>query len=289
MKANLLFQTRIKQHYELLSNSEKRIADYIMESHEAVLEMSTQEIAKKTETSAATIVRFCRALGFKGIIDFKYHMMSEQLTAIENYNVIQESDSIRTIKQKTFRFNKSAMDETLSILDDTAIQKAVEVIGKAKQVAIIAEGGSGTSARSAFDVLLQINIPCVLLEDAIFQVIGASKLTSDDVALVVCHSGQSRNAVEGIEVAKKAGATTIGIVGIVGSPIVKYLDIVIYTGVAEHPFFSNMIAARISELNVISTLHGALSIERSDELGDYISEINKLLSLKRVKNNLSKI
>ncbi len=283
MNSNLLFQARITEHYELLSNSEKKIADYLIKNYESVSNLNTQELSDKTDTSPATIVRFCRSIGFKGITDLKYYMSSESLTPFDDLTEINENDSVRTIKQKTFNFNRRAMEETLSILDDAVIQSAVEAIDKAKQVAIIAEGGSGASARTAFDTFLQIDIPCILLEDAIFQVIGASKLTKEDVALVVCHSGQSRNVVEGIAVAKQAGAITIGIVGIVGSPIVEHLDIVIYTGITAHPFFSDMIAARISELNVISTLHGALSIARNQKIKDFRKKINELLSIKRIK------
>ena len=53
------------------SNSEKEIAKYILNHGEEVLTMSVKELAKKTYTSPATIVRLCKKIGLEGYNDFK--------------------------------------------------------------------------------------------------------------------------------------------------------------------------------------------------------------------------
>lgn len=275
--------TRIRHHYPMLSNAEKRIADYIMEHYKTLGEATAQELANVTETSPATVVRFCRSVGFKGLADFKMYLKHEHTSPNARWFSVDSDESVSAIIQKTFAFNSNSAEETLSILDDSALEAAVEAIDKASQVVIVSEGGSASAARSAFDVFLQIGIPCVFIEDPFFQVLGIARLPKDAVVIGFNHSGQARNTVEAVRVAQEKGLTTIGLVGIVGSPFMKHVDIPLLTGISEHLYFSDSIAARICELNVVSALHAVLSIRRKEQLGDFREEVSNMLSIKRMK------
>lgn len=59
------------------SHSEKEIGRYILNHGEEVLNMSVKELAKKTYTSPATIVRLCKKIGLKGYNDFKIKYSAE--------------------------------------------------------------------------------------------------------------------------------------------------------------------------------------------------------------------
>ena len=52
------------------SKTEEKIADYIIEHPEAALSSSVEDLAQATKTSGATVVRFCRTIGFRGFMDF---------------------------------------------------------------------------------------------------------------------------------------------------------------------------------------------------------------------------
>lgn len=283
MNENILAITRIRQHYGMLSQSEQKIADYIMENHQVIESCTTAELAVWTDTSPATIVRFCRSLGFKGFSDFKHYLSHEFLTPSAKWMNVEHDEAISGIKQKTFRFNQSSSDETMSLLNNEALEMAIEAINEASTVLIIGEGGSGSSARAGYDAFLKMGLNCAHIDDAIFQVLAISNLPKNAVVVCVCHSGQARNCVESMKVAKKKGITTIGLVGIVGSPLMKYTDIPLFTGVSEHPHFSDSLSARICELNVLSTIHAGLSLKRSDQVSEHRQEVRELMDMKRVK------
>jgi RpiR family transcriptional regulator, carbohydrate utilization regulator len=254
-----------------------------MKNHTGLSNTTATLLAEATDTSPATIIRFCRSIGFKGLLDFKMYLRNEFSSPSSQWLNVDFNESIAMIKQKTFGFNRNSMDETLSILDDEYLKQAVELIDKAPQVAIVGEGGSGTSARAAFDAFLQIGIQCLYIEDPFFQVLGIARMPKGSVVLGFNHSGQAKNIVDSMKLAKRKGLTTIGLIGIIGSPIMKYVDIPLITGITDHPFFSDSLAARICELNVVSTLHAILAIKRKDNLGDYREEVTDLLSIKRLR------
>ncbi|NDL66856.1 MurR/RpiR family transcriptional regulator [Anaerotalea alkaliphila] len=283
MNENVIALARIRQHYSVLSQSEKRIASYILENHEKLTESTTADLAERTGTSPATIVRFCRSLGFKGFSDFKLYLSQDYFSSSGKSIRVEQDENMAEIKQKTFRFNQNSVEDTMSLLSNESLERAVKAIGESSQVLIVGEGGSASSARIGFEAFLQIGIHSMYLEDPFFQVMAISRMPEDGVVIGITHSGRARNVIDSMKVAKEKGLTTIGLVGIVGSPVMKYTDIPLFNGVTEHLYFSDTIAARICELNVFSTLHAALSLQRKEILGDYRQEISRLLNIKRVK------
>jgi RpiR family carbohydrate utilization transcriptional regulator len=273
--------TRIKQHYPLMSAQEKRVADYVLSNISGVLSMPTSEIAKRAGTGTATVVRFCRSIGFSGVSDFKHYLKSAQLSSDGPWSSFDRADTIAQIAVKTMDYNKRAIDETLMVLSVDAVEAAADAIAKAGRFVIFSEGSSGATATCAYSAFLQIGIPCSLVTDAFFQVSEAASLRPGDVALSVCHSGRARGAVDSIRLAKEAGATTVSIVGIVGSALTKVSDIILYTGLADNNFYSDTMAVRICELNVISVLHTALALRNKDKLGDFTSKNSDLFEIKR--------
>jgi DNA-binding MurR/RpiR family transcriptional regulator len=254
------YLTRINNHYEDLSESEKRIADFIMKEKTEVLKMPAQELADATETSAATVVRFCRTLGFKGYTELKFYIERELLSPSSELIQINRNDSVKVLKQKIFQFNKQVIDETLDILDDNALEKAIKAIIKANKVDIYGEGGSGATALNAMDLMIQIGLHCNYYHDAYLEMTAASQLHPGDVAIAISHSGRARNTVDSLTEAKKQGATTICITGYSNSPLAKQSDIILNTSVNSSEVLSDLPAARISELSVLGVIQmGILS------------------------------
>lgn len=275
--------TRIEQHYSMMSAQEKRVADYVMTHVEEIIHSSVAKIAQNAGVSPATVVRFSNSIGFDGVVEFKSYLRNGLLSPNGSWSSFAPDDSIERIATKTMDYNKRAIDETLIVLNHEATAEAVDAIEKAGRVVIFAEGASACSARCAYDAFLQIGIQASLVVDPFSQVSETALLTSDAVALGVCHSGRARNSVDSMRLAQQAGAHTISIVGIVGSPITKYSNNVLYTGLADNSFHSETVAVRICELNVVSVLHTALALRRQKQLGDYLSANSKRFELKRYK------
>jgi DNA-binding MurR/RpiR family transcriptional regulator len=283
MEENIISLTRIKHHYHMLSNSEKRIADYILEYHKSLGNITAQSLADATETSPATIIRFCRSVGFKGFVDFKLYLRHEFISPGANWLNISPDESVSIIKQKLFGYNKNIMDQTMSMIDDEALEQAIDLFDTAPMIAIVGEGGSGSAARATFDAFLQIGMPCIYLDDPVFQILAVARLPKGSIVCLINHSGQSKNIVDVAKFAQEKELATVGLVGTMGSPVMKFLDIALLTGIPNHPYFSDSLTARICELNVVSTIHAALSIKRRERLGDFRAEVSDLLSIKRVK------
>lgn len=279
----IVYVSRIQQHYNTLSSAERRVADYIIENSGEIADMPVAQIAELANVSQATVVRFCQTLGFKGIAEFKLYLSSERLDPFADYGNVEKDDSMAIVAQKICRFNQSAIEDCMNTLDAPQLEKAVDALNAARCVYIFAAGGSLCTARCAYDILAQIDLRCELIEDPVFQLLAASRMKPGDVALTVCHSGRSRTIVDAAEMAHKQGATVISIIGIRGTTLCRSTDVPLFTGLSGHTHFSETVAARICELNVVSALHAALVIRNQEHLGDYRFRVSNVLESNRYK------
>lgn len=69
MGVNVLI--KIKENLELLSKSERKLAEWILQYPKDGIHMTVTGLAKEADSSPATIVRLCHSLGLAGFPDLK--------------------------------------------------------------------------------------------------------------------------------------------------------------------------------------------------------------------------
>ncbi len=84
---------RIRANYGKLGPSEKKIADYILKNEQQVTSLPINELAVLSGSTAATIVRFSRRLGFKGFTDLRIGLAGEIISTSSINSKITKNDS----------------------------------------------------------------------------------------------------------------------------------------------------------------------------------------------------
>src|ERR1700733_5581004 len=72
MSGNVIEELR--RRYDLLTHSQKRIAEYIVEHSRTVAFSTVDQMAAQLDVNASTIVRFCYRLGLSGFPDLQERM-----------------------------------------------------------------------------------------------------------------------------------------------------------------------------------------------------------------------
>ena len=162
MEESLLYIQRIKAMYQsrTFSKSDRLIADYILAHPTCVASTTAAELGEVTGTSSATVVRFCRKLGFSGLVDLKMSMAYRYANGENIIMDLDRGDNVHQIKQKVISFTKMVADHLMESLDDQALACAAQEILRAEQLVIVGEGGSGTICRAAYDIFLKLAIQC---------------------------------------------------------------------------------------------------------------------------------
>jgi DNA-binding MurR/RpiR family transcriptional regulator len=237
------------------TESKRKVAQYIVDNYERVLQLNVTELAEESKSSPSAIVRLCRDLGYKKYQDFKLSL-AQQIN--HPYSQIAESlertDDLKKIKQKTFKSNVDAINCTLNVLDDKSFTEAVKLIAKARRLEFYGFGGSSSVVADAAHKFLKIGIKGNAISDNDIQAMSASLLEPGDVVIAVSHSGRNKALLYNLEIAKKAGASIIVLTNHAKSPILKYKDVVLFTESRETAFKSDALSSRIAELTIIDAL-----------------------------------
>lgn len=288
MTESLFYIQRIRAQYDtgIFSKSDKRIADYLLEHPGAVDAETASSIAEKVGTSPATVVRFCRKLGFKGLTDMKnsaaYTNYIESSTTDMD---LKKGDDAETVANKVVQYMKMVLDQLKLSLEPELLQKAADKLAGANHVVILAEGGSGTIARAAYDIFLKLAIPCRIVDDIMFQIMEISMMDENDVLFLILNSGRTYNVLQNASYAKQRGIYTIGVVGTKGTPLSKYLDIELSTCIFSSSYLSDISAARLCELVTVSILHSIMALTRDSAQMEIGESIANSIELKRIPGN----
>jgi DNA-binding MurR/RpiR family transcriptional regulator len=247
---------RLQGAYSGLRAAEQRVADFILKHPDELIYLTVTELAERTNTSESTVVRLCQKIGYKGYQEFKIVLardLVEPTTAI--YAAIEPDDDLATVKTKVFQANAQALRDTIEVLDDAELERAVDALSSARRIDLYGVGGSGPLALDAYHKFLKLGLHAVALSDGDLMAMSSALLVEGDVALGISHTGASRDVTDALGRAKANGATTIGITHRPTSPITKVSDITLVTAAKQTAFRSDASSSRIAQLTIIDTLY----------------------------------
>ncbi|MFD0828975.1 MurR/RpiR family transcriptional regulator [Neobacillus sp. M.A.Huq-85] len=246
---------KIQTHYPKLSEKEKKIANYILETPDKIIHRTINEVAEELNLADATVFRFCKRIGYKGYQAMKIALASEMTTpVISSHEEIIHEDNEKTILEKVFKSNIRTIEHTFQVNENESIHRAIELLSNANRVEFYGTGGSAVIALDAYYKFIQTGIKASATLDSHFQLMSASQLTKEDVAVVISHTGTNKDSLNILNTARGTGAKTIGITSVAKSPIGQKVDVALYTSSDRTEYRSESLASRIAQLSLIDAL-----------------------------------
>lgn len=98
-----------KEHF---TERECEIADYILHNCEAVVKMTTRELAVETFTSATVIVRFVKKIGYEGFQDFKLHLLGDIKESRFERVEVERKEHMISLMNKISSLHEKSLYET---------------------------------------------------------------------------------------------------------------------------------------------------------------------------------
>lgn len=245
----------INKRFNSLRNSEKRVAEYVQTHMDQVVLLSLNGLAKKCDTSDATVLRFCRSLGYLGFADFKISLVPELLRTGEKVYLEMDDEKDPEKIKETFRRNFIfQMDSTLKNCKEELLKSLAFKIARAKRVLIIGLGGSAGVAHIFCDSLGSLGIYSSFLRDRSIIQNVVTMLGPEDVIVGISHSGETEEVVSALRTAKEYGATTVGLTNFSPSNLSGVVQYPLITSVPDNLLGSYSCQARISQLMILELI-----------------------------------
>lgn len=270
---------KIRSYYARLSEKEKKIANYILDNPDKIIHCTINEVAEDLHVADATVFRFCKRIGFKGYQAMKISLASEIIAPVHQIEEeITEQDNEKTISEKVFKSNIRTLENTLHILEHASIKKAVDFLLKANRIEFYGTGGSAVIAMDAFHKFVRTGTKAFAFMDSHFQLMSASQLTKDDVAVIISHSGTNKDTIRILNTAVESGAKTIGITSFPKSPVGQNTDVALFTSSDETVLRSEALASRIAQLSLVDALYVNLLIQNKEKAEQALKKIRGAIS-----------
>lgn len=195
-----------------LPKAERRIAEKILETPEEIVHMTASELGEYANSSAATVIRLSKRLKISSFTELKIFISREvESENREVYSDIDADEPVQAIMDKLHWNSSLAMKDTVSMLEEEEILKAVDIIRDASVVYIFGIGASSLVAENISQKWNRVGKTCIHVKDAhvlLAALVGSEK---DSVFIGVSNSGETHEVIKLEEMARKYGHQTISI------------------------------------------------------------------------------
>ena len=161
MKKELGCKERLieKRDGEHTKKTERKIAAYLLENFDKSLHSTLLELADGIGVSDASIVRFCKSIGYTGFQEYKINAAMQCVPEPRLYNPsLSVDDNPAEICDKIFAIESSALEQTKQELDIAVMNKVADLLLNARRINLVGTGGSAISARDFQHKLLKIGV-----------------------------------------------------------------------------------------------------------------------------------
>lgn len=238
-----------------LTVSENEIAQYVMNHAEDVVTSTITAMAKNTQTSEASINRFCKKLGYKGFNSFKVALAQENF-----YNSMKERDHSddSSLILSVSRDYRQMLLNTSAMLEEDVLTGAVAAL---KQAACIYVFAYATTASAALELVFKLNMigfHAKAVTDASSMRMYASCVQSRDLVVAIVPSILMRDIYQAIALCKERGVKILAITGYDSPKLSSMVDFKFITSDKITARNSLALSNTLTALYVVDVLYATL-------------------------------
>ncbi|WP_339726183.1 SIS domain-containing protein [uncultured Paraglaciecola sp.] len=254
--------TKIKAIRGSLSRSEAKLADFTLNSPNAIRDLSSSELARVASISQSSVVKFTQKLGYKGYPAFKLAVidaLNDKGGEPLLHGKITLSDSLAQIAEKLLISKMAVLTETKNLNEAEAFENAVKLLKSAKRILISGLGGSALVGKDFSYKLQKLGMAAIAEPDGHAQLAYVATFGKDDLVFAISESGKTREVAQVVIQAKKSGSQVISVTKYGDTPVSDQADVKLYSVAEDESHRLSSILARTAQEFVIDILFIAIT------------------------------
>lgn len=239
----------ISSYFPSLSKSEKKVAQLILSNPDEVEHLSINELAMNAGVGESTIVRFSRKIGLAGFQDLKYALVKYQ-SSQEN----QAASESNEFKDVIYRQFAESLEDTRTFIQQQEVDQVAALIDQAERIYLFAVGTSGLVAQQLSNRLKRLGKSVEFVPDGHLQSIYSALIREQDLVFAISTSGNTREVIQDVELAKQIGAKVVTLTNFIGSRITQVGDVSLVVSSKEFLSDAGSFTATVSQLYILDTI-----------------------------------
>lgn len=252
---------RIEATLPQLSETMSKVARLLLDEPTAPLELSITDLAERAGTSAATVTRFCRLLGYPGFVQFRVAVAADSARTFDEAHrgdigrTLRADDAPQDVLRNLLKAHERSLRSTAATLDLTLSSTIADRIATCHHLDIYGTGGSAAMAAELQNRLYRIGVNAHAWGDVHAGLASASIQDERTVAIGISNSGLTNETIEMLAKAKDASAYTVAITNRLTSPLGQLADACLIASVPEQYLHPADLSAKHSQLFVLDLLY----------------------------------
>ena len=262
-----MYREKIREYYDHLSRSYRKVADYIMSNYYDVAFMTAAQLAYAVGVDTTTVVRFSQRLGYNGypdlLQDVREQVKSEIYAAYEPKPLTPDDPA--GVFRDRIEQERQNLQQMLVQNPPDHLGAVARLLDSIERIVVVGEGYAETVAEMVAQQFRHRGVQADYLpNDAVKK--AATLMTLDRTVLVIGVSATpyGRDVARAMEFARARGAKTLGIIGSLASPVNRMSDLVIYApteAIGPLPSIVALVAA-LSGLVLVASKESEGSVDR---------------------------
>jgi DNA-binding MurR/RpiR family transcriptional regulator len=276
----------LRRQYDRLTQSQKRIAEYIVDHPDRVAFSTVDQMAGQLGVNPSTIVRFTYRLGLKGFPDLQERtrqLVRGQLSAASE--IVNENSVLVHLEGTTFGTSLGQdlqnLRRTISALKVEDLQRASDMIAAARQVFVV---GSFNAYSVAFFLGLALDRirgnTTVWSGDMTLQASQSIELGPDDCLIAFTSAPYAVSTQRAALLAKEAKSKVIAVTDTPISAVGQIADVILAaasTGAGLQNSFVASMAIANALLNGVAAANSEQTLERYGRLAKVLGRLDAFL------------
>ena len=197
---------KIQEQQEAFSKSELKIAQFILDQPQDVLEMTAQQLARAADSSSAAVIRLCKRLKVYGFPQLKIEL-SADLSGGELSRKIQpevrENEEISSIQERLLVNTQNSLAETVEEIDDDQIHQLSQIVARSRRLLVLGIGVSNLVAQDIAQKWGSVGTIVIAFNNVNDLLPIVANAGIEDSLWVVDNSGEAPEAIYAAQIAKE--------------------------------------------------------------------------------------
>ena len=221
----------IRQQLGTMTRSERQVAMFTLDHMNDTVFYTLEELARQTDVSTTSVLRFCRRLGFDGFKDFQNAARTELKYSpdlLDKFQRTSDQQMEHSLLAQTVQQGIQCIQETFRELPFEAISQAVNCIAQARRVYTFGMRESQALAYYAYSRLLTVRGDVFAYQDGYNgNVETLLSLNEQDVFVVYLFHRYTRQTLRLLELLRQRGVPVILITSPPVDAVVRFATVLL--------------------------------------------------------------
>lgn len=277
---------RIRQEYDSLSRTRKKISDYILDNAAKCCFYSLKEFSSCVKVTEATVLSYCRGLGLGSFVDLKKELQTHMLSTVAPRDRVKmasrQSGNAAELYRRAAKSEREALRSTFEQNDLVKLQEFNQLLRGAKRVFVAGHNASRLPAWYFVRRMVPLGVDAYELdlqdEHQIFSRLSAQK-PEECLVVAFAMSPYGAATVAVTEYCRQSGIRVAAVTDSHSSPVAENAQSVILCH-TEFMGLTNSSTSIMAMINLLSMLYsfesGGTEMGRQRQLDNMVEEFDQI-------------